>query len=338
MSPGAPGSSPEVSRSMDRLRRPWIGLARLVRFVARVVGAFLGNHGILLAGGVGYNALLSLIPLLTLLVAALSVFFDKGRILDILRTELKLLVPQHTDAILEAVRTFLENQAAASAVSFAILLFFSGFAFRMLEEAVAAIFRVHTERARRRFWVSALLPYVFILLLMSALFVLTLVTSGLDTFGDRSLRLFGAELSLASGVKLLVGLAGFVGLILLFTAIYRVMPVVKISLGRALVGGLCAAALWRLVGYLMAWYFASLSMVNLVYGSLATVIVVLLFLEAAFIILLVGAQVIAELEASAVAGLPWYEKPRRPPEPVGPGGLLLSSPPTPVALGQKPGE
>jgi len=51
--------------------------------------------------------------------------------------------------------------------------------------------------------------------------------------------------------------------------------------------------------------------VNLIYGSFATVIVILLFLEIAFIILLLGAQVIAELEASSAAGLPWYEKPGR---------------------------
>jgi uncharacterized BrkB/YihY/UPF0761 family membrane protein len=52
-------------------------------------------------------------------------------------------------------------------------------------------------------------------------------------------------------------------------------------------------------------------MVNLLYGSLATVVVLLLFLEGAFIILLLGAQVIAELEASAAAGLPWHEQPGR---------------------------
>ena len=296
---------------MHRLRRPWIWLVRLGRFVGRVISAFLGNHGILLAGGVGYNALLSMVPFLTLSVAALSVFFDEARILSILGTELWLLVPQHTDALLDTARTFLRNQAASSAVSLAILLFFSGIAFRMLEEAVAAIFRTHTERARRRFWVSALLPYVFILLLMSALFFVTLLTSGLDALGDRSLRLFGLQLSMESGVKVLLGLAGFVGLVVLFTAIYRVLPVVKISLSRAFIGGLCAAVLWRLVGFLMSYYFTNISMVNLVYGSLATVIVVLLLLEIAFIILLLGAQVIAELEASAAAGLPWYEKPRR---------------------------
>jgi len=40
--------------------------------------------------------------------------------------------------------------------------------------------------------------------------------------------------------------------------------------------------------------------------------VVLLFLETAVIILLLGAQVIAELEASAAAGRPWHEKPPDP--------------------------
>ena len=62
----------------------------------------------------------------------------------------------------------------------------------------------------------------------------------------------------------------------------------------------------------MVYYFTKISMVNLIYGSLATVIVVLLFLEVAFVILLLGAQVIAELEASSTAGLRWYEKPNLP--------------------------
>jgi uncharacterized BrkB/YihY/UPF0761 family membrane protein len=59
----------------------------------------------------------------------------------------------------------------------------------------------------------------------------------------------------------------------------------------------------------MVYFFTNISMVNAIYGSLATVIVVLLYLEIAFVILLLGAQLIAELEASAAAGVPWYEKP-----------------------------
>jgi YihY family inner membrane protein len=296
---------------MDLFRHPWPWILRALRFVGRVIASFLRNRGILLAGGVGYNALLSLVPFLTLAVAALSVFFDEGRILGILRPELKLLVPEHADTLLQTAASFLEQRAATSAVSLGFLLFFSGIAFRMLEEAMAAIFETPRAIARRRFWISALLPYLFILVLMSALFGMTLLTSGLDALGDDSVRLFGKAFSLASSAKLVLRITAFVALVALFAAIYRVLPVTKIALRRALVGGLCAAILWRLVGWFMVYYFTHISMVNLLYGSLASVIVVLLFLEILFIILLLGAQVIAELESSATAGLPWYEAPRR---------------------------
>jgi membrane protein len=46
----------------------------------------------------------------------------------------------------------------------------------------------------------------------------------------------------------------------------------------------------------LVWYFATLSQVNVVYGSLTTAIVVLLSLEIAATLLLFGAQVISEYE------------------------------------------
>ncbi len=291
---------------------PWIWPRRTVRFAGRVVAAFLHNRGILLAGGVGYNALLSLVPFLTLTVAVLSIFFDEERILGILRPQLKLLVPQHADTLLQTAESFLQSQAAASLVSFVFLLFFSSIAFRMLEEAVAALFHNSSEGVRRSFWVSAVMPYLFMLLLMIALFFLTLLTSSIDALGDRELRLFGTEISLAFGAQFLLRTVSFLGTVSLFAAIYRVLPVVRISMRRAFIGGLAAAVLWRLVGKFMVYYFTNISMVNLLYGSLATVVVVLLFLEIAFIILLLGAQVIAELETSAAAGVPWYERPPQP--------------------------
>jgi YihY family inner membrane protein len=291
--------------------RALVAVARLLRFARRVVAAFLRNRGILLAGGVGYNALLSMIPFLTLTMGALSAFFEEEQILEILGRELTFLVPQNTEALLQAARTFLSYQAAGSLVSVAVLLFFSSLAFRMLEEAVTGIFHGSGHRARRHFLISVALPYLFMLLLVISVFVLTVLTSLVDGLARAGVRPLGLTPALggvgAGGVRFLLGLAGFAGLTLLFSVIYLVMPVGRISRRRAFIGGFAAALLWRGVGGLLTWWFASLSMVNLVYGSLATVVVVLLFLEAAFIVLLLGAQVIAELEASAAAGRPWYE-------------------------------
>ncbi len=71
---------------------------------------------------------------------------------------------------------------------------------------------------------------------------------------------------------------------------------VEVRLRHAVIGGIAAAVLWELVRNFLVWWFSSISLVNVVYGSLATVVVVLLSLESAAIILLLGAQVIAELE------------------------------------------
>lgn len=274
---------------MSVLRWLWQWVVRLVRFSVRVVSAFLNNRGILLAGGVGYNALLSVVPFLTLSVAVLSLFFDDEHILSMLRAELRVLVPQNENAILEVAEAYLQNQATTSVVSVVLLVFFSSIAFRMLEQAVAAIFHTSSKGLHRHFLVSAVMPYSFMLVLIIALFITTLVTS----------------LEFGNGIVLRI--AGWAGLVALFAAIYRVLPVVKISFNKALVGGLCAAVLWQGVARGMVYYFTNLSTVNVIYGSLATVIVTLLFMEIAFIILLLGAQVIAELEHSSAAGLEWWQ-------------------------------
>jgi YihY family inner membrane protein len=292
------------------MKTVWLWIVRVVRFAARVVSAFLNNRGILLAGGVGYNALLSLVPFLTVTVGALSLFFDHQQILEMLRPELQVLVPENADAIIQAAEAYLQNQTTTSVVSVAFLLFFSSIAFRMLEQAVAAIFHTSSVGLHRHFLVSAVLPYTFMLLAMAALFFMTLITSSLDALGETT-KILGVTISIERSTSLLLRVGGAAGLVLLFAAIYRVLPLAKISWNKALIGGLCAGALWQLVGRFMVYYFANLSMVNVIYGSLATVVVMLLFMEIAFVILLLGAQVIAELVASATAGVPWWEKPSR---------------------------
>jgi membrane protein len=49
------------------------------------------------------------------------------------------------------------------------------------------------------------------------------------------------------------------------------------------------------------WYYSNLSLVNIIYGSLATTVVALLSIEAAVLILLLGAQVISEFDRRRTA-------------------------------------
>jgi membrane protein len=74
------------------------------------------------------------------------------------------------------------------------------------------------------------------------------------------------------------------------------MPVGRPSVGHALMGAVAATLLWEITRHVLVWYFATLSRVSVVYGSFTTAIVVLLSLEIAATLLLLGAQVIAEYE------------------------------------------
>ncbi|MFO7647069.1 MULTISPECIES: YihY/virulence factor BrkB family protein [Halomonas] len=287
-------------------------LPRVGRFLWRVITAFLRNRGILLAGGVGYNILLSIVPLFALLVVLLARVVDEAHLLGVLSVQARHLAPAHAEVLLEAVRALLDSREVIGIFGFPVLLLFSSFAFRMLEDALAIIFHAPDAHPHgRSAWVSVLMPYAFMLVLGAGLLALTLLVTLASSVNALWLALFDRELPLAGLSETALNLTSFLGVFLLFSAIYKVLPVVKVALRRAIVGGLVAALLWEGVRLLLVYYFANISFVNAVYGSLATLIVVLLSLEVGAIILLLGAQVIAELERNARLGLAWHVDPRR---------------------------
>ncbi len=229
-----------------------------------------------------------------LLLIILSHVYDEQRLTDLLLTELGSLMPGHTDELSRQVQSFLRNRELIGWVGFIVLLFFSSWAFRSLEDAFAVIFP--RPRAPRRLWISAVIPYAFIFVLGLGLLLQAVLVTLLEELSDSQLALLGNRLTAAELSTAMVSLFGFLGLAALFTGIYRFMPVVDVRLRHAVVGGLVAATLWEIVRNILVWWFSNVSLVNVVYGSLAAVVIVLLTLETAAIILLLGAQVIAELE------------------------------------------
>lgn len=263
----------------------------------------------MLAGSLAYNSLLSAIPLFSVLVMGLSYFVDEEQLLSTVSAELALALPNHASTMTATIATLLDNRSLFGVVGILVLLFFSSIAFRMLETAMANIFHVPDHIDQRSFWMSALIPYVYMVVLGIAIVILSVMTAILESYSDDTYIVLGREISLEALPSMVLYVSGFVGMAALFTSIYKLLPIIKINLKRAAIGGVIAAVLWEIVRRILLWYFASISLVNIIYGSLASVIVVLLGLEVGAVILLLGAQVIAELEHSAGHGCPWYVDP-----------------------------
>jgi YihY family inner membrane protein len=265
-------------------------------FLVQVCKAFKANQGLLLAGGVAYYTLLSIVPLAILLVIVLSHVIDVEQLLATVSRYLELVVPGQSHPIMDDVRLFIANRDVIGLPLAVTLLFFSSLAFTVLENAMSVIFFHRVAIRRRHCVMSALLPYLYILLLASGLLVVTLVASVLQNMASESIAFVGHEWSLGRLSSLLLYLVGVVGEIVLLSTIYLVMPVGRLSWRHALVGGVAAAILWEISRRVLVWYFTTLSQISRVYGNLTTAIVVLLSLEIASIVLLFGAQVIAEYE------------------------------------------
>ncbi|HWW72336.1 MAG TPA: YihY/virulence factor BrkB family protein [Duganella sp.] len=279
-------------------------------FLVQCLKGFRANQGLLLAGAVAYYSLLSIVPLLMLVVVALSHIIDQAVLLDTVGRYLNYLVPGQSKPIVAEVGHFLEHRDVVGGVLLISMIFFSSLAFTVLENAMSVIFKHRVEIKRRRFLISAIMPYCFILSLGVGMLLVTLVAGSLQVMGEESVRLFGYDWSLEGVSGALLYMLGLGGEVLVLTAIYLVMPVGRLSLSHALIGGVTAALLWEAARHILVWYFSTLSQVNVVYGSMTTAIIVMFSLEIGATLLLFGAQVISEFERAC------RHKPRRNPSPM----------------------
>ncbi len=271
------------------LAHPWL-------FVVRTLKGFRANQGLLLAGAVAYYALLSIVPLLILTVIALSHFVAQAELLETKARYLEWLVPGQSQAIVHELAQFLAHREVMGWVLLVSMMFFSSLAFTVLENALSVIFFHRVAIRRRHFLISALLPYAYILCLGLGFLLVTAVVGSLQSMGQARAEFLWRSWSLGGLSGLLLYLLGLVGEVFVIASVYLVMPVGRLSLRHALVGAVTAALLWELSRHGLAWYFTTLSQISTVYGSLTTAVAVLLSLEVAATLLLLGAQVIAEYE------------------------------------------
>lgn len=279
------------SRAFRKVRQnPW-------RFLMTVLKAFKANQGLLLAGALAYYILLSIIPLLTFLLLMLSRIADEDALLATLSRYLSLVIPGAWEVILAQVRSFLQHREVASWFVLVTMLFFSSLAFTVLENAMSIIFVHRVKKSARPLFVSLLLPYLYILLLGLGFLLMTVIAGLLQSLSDDQIVLLGKGWSLDRFSVVLLYLAGVFGLILVLASVYLVLPPSgRITPRHAFVGAVAVGLLWEVIRHALIWYFSTLSLVSVVYGSLATTVIGLLSLEIASILFLLGAQVIAEYE------------------------------------------
>jgi YihY family inner membrane protein len=284
------------------MRQTTIAAERMKRaglFTRRVLRDFRRNQGLLLSGAIAYYAFLSIVPMVLLAVIVLSHVLDENQLAQLLSVYLDMVIPGYATTLTEQMQPFLEHRIVVGMVGFLVMLFFSSIAFSMVENAMTLIFfhRFKKRSKRRHLLVSAIIPYLYMTLIALGVIIVSGTIGAAETFVFRQVTNFGWNLSLEAITGVLLYLTGLAGEFLILSSIYLIMPAVRVSLHYALIGGLTATVLWELTRRMMVWYYQAISLVKLIYGPIAIAVGALLFIEVAAIIILLGAQVIAELQA-----------------------------------------
>jgi uncharacterized BrkB/YihY/UPF0761 family membrane protein len=153
-------------------------------------------------------------------------------------------------------------------------------------------------------------------------------------FARRNESLFGWEVPWATLFTILPLVIAWV----LFLLIYRFVPDARARWRDAIPAATIATALFEAVKWGFSFYLANLSSLDLVYGSVTTVIVLMLILYLFAMILVLGAEVSSEFHLSTTTGVLRFRghwKPvkgglapiqrRDAPKPVNPEGIEMPS-------------
>ena len=273
----------------------WVERDRYLGVIVATAQRIGDQHLPTYAAAIGFQAVVSLFPLIAFVLAAASFFVDPevltARVLELA----KRLAPVSDDLLTDTIRSVTEMRGGVGIISLVGLLWSGSNLFGALRRGLNAA----TGAARRRTFVWARLFDLGIALLTGLLLGLSVaLTAGVAVLQQAEIPGASPVLVSLGGLLNALGVAvPFIMTTLTFSLLYRLAPAERMAWWPAVAGGALAALLFEAGKNVFVWYTATFGAFNVVYGPIATVVVLLLWLYYSSLILLGGAAFGSELAA-----------------------------------------
>jgi membrane protein len=288
--------SEEGVQSLDSRSRGWLS----------VLGAsfldVLSFQNSLHAAAIAYFTLFSVFPLAVLTVAIATFWLDAPMTGGDIIARLEFAVPGLNRLLGDTLERIISNRASLTRIAAITLLWSASSVFYVLTRALDAIWETETQRPAWRHRALALLVTLSVSLVLLSISLISSVIIGIIN------RLLPDLL--AQGAPVLVELVVALINILLFALLYTYLPHARLRLIDMFPGAIVGGLLWDLAKRLFLLYVTGyLPATNLLYGSVTTIVAVLIWVYASSLIFLYGGYVNAhyrrlqqrrrELEAQA---------------------------------------
>lgn len=239
----------------------------------------------MMGGYLAYISLLSLVPLLGVAFSILQAFpvFASLRV-DLERFLYANFLPQKGDELQGYINGFIDNISQMTTVSILVLVFVAIMLLHNIDKTLNKIWRVHK---RPRLIISLSIYWMILTLGPILLGVSIALTSYLATLthmaDDYTAGLSSHLLTLAPyGVSLLA-----------FFMLYQLVPNLKVRYQHAFWGALLASVLFEMLKTGFALYIAHFATYQAIYGALASVPLLFVWIHLCWLVVLLGAELTA---------------------------------------------
>ena len=282
-----------TGRGRDAVK-PWqIPLSGWKDVLLRARKEMVRDHVTLIAAGCAFYALLAVFPGLVAAISLWGLFASPAEIVDQIDGFTRALPPEAAGLLHDhAAEAAAADRGALLTALFGIGLgIFS--ASKGINSLIEGLNIVYDEEEQRSFLKKTILNLAVtacaVLGLIAAVFLVVAVPAALGQLG-----LGGGSKFLVTVVQWLVLIAGAGAA---FSALYKVAPNRRDARWEWLSGGsLIAVILWVIGSALFSFYVARFASYNATYGALGGVVILLMWLFMTNVVILLGAEVNAELE------------------------------------------
>ena len=234
------------------------------------------------AGYLAYVTLLSIVPLVAVGVAIFSAFPGfESTLVTIENFLFTNLVPTSSDVIKEHISAFAGNANKMTAVGVGFLAAVSLLLIRNVDATLNRIWRIKKKRPMMIsfavYWMVLSLGPV----LLGASIGVTSYIVSLVSFADQGIPGFSGFL-----LKLLPYIISMIGFIMLYTLV----PNTRVPFRAAIPGALFAAMLFELTKKGFALYISHFPSYEVIYGALATIPILFVWVYLSWIVVLLGAE------------------------------------------------
>ena len=274
---------------LDQLPRWQSPLIKQVRVLILAFKGFNRDKCQLRAAALTFYSILSLIPILAMVFGIAKGFGFEQKLELLLQEKIAsrdMVAQEGLDWVISKAKLLLESTRGSliAGVGLIVLMWAATRVLRHIEAALNDIWEIKNSRP----WIRNFTDLLSIMVVAPILFILAQSTT---VFITAIIQDLSKGMKLLGHLFLLIKLVPFGLIWLLFTMIYVVVPNTKVNFKSALVAGVIVGTIFQLSQWIFFKSQMGISKYNAIYGSFAFLPLLLIWIQTAWLILLLGAEI-----------------------------------------------